>query len=121
MSGWFAETLSSRRVGMAAFLLGACGMFASMYSTQAILPELGRDFSVSPSRAGLTVSAVIVAVAVGVWFWGPLSDRLGRRRTMVIASALLVVPTIAAGLAPTFSALLVCRVGQGLCMPGLLT
>jgi MFS transporter, YNFM family, putative membrane transport protein len=107
--------------GIAAFLLGASGMFASMYSTQAILPELGRDFDVSPSEAGLTVSVVVLAIAVGVWFWGPLSDRLGRRRTMISASALLVVPTIAAGLAPTFGALLVCRTLQGLCMPGLLT
>jgi MFS transporter, YNFM family, putative membrane transport protein len=107
--------------GIAAFLLGASGMFASMYSTQAILPELGRDFDVSPSQAGLTVSVVVLAIAVGVWFWGPLSDRLGRRRTMITASALLVVPTVAAGLAPTFGALLVCRTLQGLCMPGLLT
>jgi MFS transporter, YNFM family, putative membrane transport protein len=121
MTTWFAETGGGRRAGLAAFLLGACGMFASLYSTQAILPELGRDFSVSPSRAGLTVSAVIIAVAVGVWFWGPLSDRLGCKRTLVTSSALVVVPTVAAGLAPTFPALLACRVGQGLCMPGLLT
>jgi YNFM family putative membrane transporter len=107
--------------GIAAFLLGASGMFASMYSTQAILPELGREFDVGAARAGLTVSVVVLAIAVGVWFWGPLSDRLGRRRTMIAASALLVVPTIAAGLAPTFEALLVCRTLQGLCMPGLLT
>jgi YNFM family putative membrane transporter len=107
--------------GIAAFLLGASGMFASMYSTQAILPELSRDFGVGPARAGLTVSVVVLACAVGVWFWGPLSDRLGRRRTMITSSALLVVPTIAAGLAPTFGALLVCRTLQGLCMPGLLT
>jgi YNFM family putative membrane transporter len=96
-------------------------MFASMYSTQAILPELGREFGVGPARAGLTVSVVVLAIAVGVWFWGPLSDRLGRRRTMIAASALLVVPTVAAGFAPTFEALLVCRTLQGLCMPGLLT
>src|SRR5690348_7904048 len=102
MTAWFAEAGTSRRAGLAAFLLGACGMFASLYSTQAILPELGREFSVSPSHAGLTVSAVVIAVAVGVWFWGPLSDRLGRKRTMVTSSALLVVPTVAAGLAPTF-------------------
>ena len=92
-----------------------------MYSTQAILPELGREFHVGPARAGLTVSVVVLAIAVGVWFWGPLSDRLGRRRTMILASALLVVPTVAAGLAPTFEALLVARALQGLCMPGLLT
>jgi MFS transporter, YNFM family, putative membrane transport protein len=109
------------RAGIAAFLLGASGMFASMYSTQAILPELGRDFGVGPARAGLTVSVVVLAIAVAVWFWGPLSDRLGRRRTMILASAVLVVPTIAAGLAPTFETLLVARALQGLCMPGLLT
>jgi YNFM family putative membrane transporter len=105
---------------MAGFLLGSAGMFATMYSTQAILPELGRDFGVSPARAGLTISSVIVAVAVGVWVWGPLSDRIGRRRSLLVASSLLVVPTVAAALAPTFPALVACRVGQGLCMPGLL-
>jgi len=26
------------------FLFGAAGMFATMYSTQAILPQLGREF-----------------------------------------------------------------------------
>jgi len=105
---------------MAAFLLGASGMFATMYSTQAILPELGTAFGVDPAQAGLTISAVVIAVAAGVWIWGPLSDRLGRRRTMITASALLVVPTVAAGLASTFPQLLVCRIAQGLCMPGLL-
>jgi YNFM family putative membrane transporter len=106
---------------MVGFLFGAAGMFATMYSTQAILPELSREFGVTPSQAGLTVSVVIVAIAVGAWLWGPLSDRIGRRRTLVAASALLVLPTIGAGLAPTFETLLAFRLLQGLCMPGLLT
>ena len=105
---------------MAGFLLGSAGMFASMYSTQAILPELRRAFDVTPSAAGLSVSTVVVAVAVGVWIWGPLSDRIGRRRSILLANGLLIPPTIAAGLAPTFGALLACRALQGLCMPGLL-
>jgi MFS transporter, YNFM family, putative membrane transport protein len=95
-------------------------MFAAMYSTQAILPELGREFRVSPSVAGLTISVVVLAVAAGALAWGPLSDRIGRKRSIVLASALLVAPTVAAALAPTFAVLLVCRALQGLCMPGLL-
>jgi len=106
--------------GMAGFLLGSAGMFATMYSTQAILPELGRSFHVSPAHAGLTVSTVVIAIAAGVWIWGPLSDRIGRRRSILLASGLLVAPTVAAGLAPGFEALLACRALQGLCMPGLL-
>jgi YNFM family putative membrane transporter len=39
---------------------------------------------------------------------------------MITASSVLVLPTVAAGLAPTFPALLAARAAQGLCMPGLL-
>jgi len=111
----------SDRIALTGFLLGATGMFATMYSTQAILPELGSSFGVGPARAGLTVSVLIFAIALGAWLWGPLSDRIGRRRALITASALLVVPAALAPLAPSFGLLLACRIAQGLCMPGLLT
>src|ERR1700747_5801 len=107
--------------GMAGFLLGAAGMFAVTYSTQAILPQLGRAFHVRPSQAGLSVSVVILALAIGAWIWGPLADRYGRKRSIVVASSLLVAPTIRAALAPNLETLLAFRALQGLCMPGLLT
>ena len=91
-----------------------------MYSTQAILPELSREFDIAPSQAGLSVSMAVLALAVGAWLWGPLSDRIGRPRAIRLASWLLVAPTLGVALAPTFSLLLVCRALQGLCMPGLL-
>lgn len=101
-------------------MLGAIGMFAAMYSTQAILPELSRSFDVTPAQAGLTVSVVVVSVATGGYLWGPLSDRIGRPRAIRLSSVLLVPPTIAVALAPTFPVLLGCRLLQGLCLPGLL-
>jgi MFS transporter, YNFM family, putative membrane transport protein len=107
--------------GMGPFLFAAAAMFTAMYSTQAILPALGREFDVSPSQTGLTVSVVIGALAVGAWFWGPLSDRIGRRASLVLSSAVLVVPSIGLAVAPSFEVLLALRVAQGLCMPGLLT
>jgi YNFM family putative membrane transporter len=96
-------------------------MFAVTYSTQAILPEIGRTFDVSPAEAGLSISVVVLALACGAWIWGPLSDRIGRKRSIVLASTLLVPPTVGAALAPSFALLLVFRTLQGLCMPGLLT
>jgi MFS transporter, YNFM family, putative membrane transport protein len=105
---------------MSGLLVGAAGMFATMYSTQAILPVLRRDFGVSPSQAGLTISVVVISVALAGWVWGPVSDRIGRERSLTLASALLVLPTIGTALAPTFGVLLLFRVLQGLCMPGLL-
>jgi YNFM family putative membrane transporter len=106
---------------VAPFLFAAAAMFTVMYSTQAILPELASAFAVTPSEAGLTVSVVIGALAVGAWLWGPLSDRIGRRASLVLSSALLVVPSLLVALAPSFGLLLGARVLQGLCMPGLLT
>jgi MFS transporter, YNFM family, putative membrane transport protein len=105
---------------MSGLLVGAAGMFATMYSTQAILPRLGEDFDVSPSQTGLTISVVVLAVAAAGWAWGLVSDRYGRKRTLTAASALLAVPTLLVALAPSFPLFLVFRALQGLCMPGLL-
>ncbi len=106
---------------MGGFLLGAAAMFAVTYSTQAILPQLGSTFHVRPSQAGLSISVVVLALACGAWIWGPFSDRYGRKRSIVLACALLAPPTVGAAIAPTFELLLVFRTLQGLCMPGLLT
>src|SRR2546428_13458237 len=106
---------------MLVYLLGSAGMFAVNYSTHAIHPQLGRSFGVSPAQAGLTISVVVLALACGAWIWGPLSDRYGRKRSIVLACVLLVPPTVGAALAPSFALLLTFRAFQGLCMPGLLT
>lgn len=105
---------------MLGFLVGASAMFATMYATQAILPTLGTEFGVSPSRAGLTISVLVIAMVAGAWLWGPLSDRVGRRRCLIAASALLVPATVAVALAPSFEILLGVRALQGLILPGLL-
>jgi YNFM family putative membrane transporter len=116
-----AERVPVRAADMSGLLLGAAGMFATMYSSQAILPELAADFDVTPSQAGLTISVVVLAVAVAGWFWGPLSERVGRKRSLMLASGLLVLPSLGAAVAPSFPSLLVFRALQGACMPGLLT
>src|SRR5215210_2829529 len=112
---------SARVSDMSGLMLGAAGMFATMYASHAILPELATDFDVTPSQAGLTISVVVLAVAVAGWFWGPLSERVGRKRSLMLASGLLVLPSLGAAVAPSFPSLLLCRALQGACMPGLLT
>src|SRR6266496_6523913 len=94
-------------------------IFANMYTTQAILPVLSRDFHISAPAAGLTVSLLVLAVAIGSLFYGPLSDRIGRKRVMVGASFLVLIPTLLCGFAPNFAVLVVLRAMQGLLMPGL--
>ena len=107
------------RAGVALFL-GASAMFANMYSTQAILPDIEEALHASAPAAGLTITVVVLAVAAGGWVAGPLSDRLGRARVMSSAAVLICIPTAVAGLAPTMPALLAIRTCQGLLMPGLM-
>src|SRR2546423_12147514 len=83
-----------------ALFLGTAGVFADMYTTQAILPVLGRAFDLPPATAGLTVSAVVLAVAAGSLIAGPPSDRRRREAGILGARALLVGPTPPVGLAP---------------------
>jgi MFS transporter, YNFM family, putative membrane transport protein len=98
---------------------GTAFIFANMYTTQAILPVFSYDFHVSAPTAGFTVSVLVLAVAIGSLFYGPLSDRIGRKPVMVTTSVLLTIPTLLCGFAPTFAALIIFRALQGLLVPGL--
>jgi YNFM family putative membrane transporter len=99
-------------------LVGTAGVYATMFCTQGVLPEISRDFGASPPAAALTVALMIVAVAGGAWAWLPFANRVGPARTMAAAAALLVMPTVALSVAPTLVVLLVLRVLQGLCLAG---
>ena len=94
-------------------------VFANMYTTQAILPSLSSDFRVSAPTAGLTISLLVLSVAIGSLFYGPLSDVVGRKPVMVTASFLVAIPTLLCGFAPNFTVLVIMRAIQGLLMPGL--
>ena len=93
--------MEPERRGRLALYAGTVSAYADMYLTQPVLPDLSREFGVGPARAGLTVSAVVLAIAAASSFYGPLSDALGRKRVMVGASALRAVATLHGVLQPS--------------------
>lgn len=113
---------SRKQPGLGALVtlfLAPAFIFANMYTTQAILPVFSLAFHISAPTAGLTVSMIVLAVAFGSLIYGPLSDRVGRKKVMVGASFLVIIPTLLCGLAPSFTVLVILRTIQGLLMPGL--
>ncbi|HET8540740.1 MAG TPA: MFS transporter [Anaeromyxobacter sp.] len=102
-----------------ALYAGTVAAYADMYVTQPILPVLSEEFGVGAARAGLTVSAVVLAIAAASALYGPLSDAVGRRQVMAGATALLALATLACALAPTFGALVALRAVQGALVPGM--
>lgn len=104
---------------MVALYAATIAVYSDMYITQPILPLISAEFGVPPATAGLTVSAVVVLIALASSSCGPLSDMLGRKRVMVWSCGLLALPTLLCALAPSFELLLLFRALQGLCIPGL--
>jgi YNFM family putative membrane transporter len=106
------------RLETVALYAATVACYSDMYLTQPVLPVLSREFGVTPARAGLSISAVVFAIAAASTFYGPLSDALGRKRVMVGAAALLAIPTGACALTTSYGALLVMRAAQGVLIPG---
>jgi YNFM family putative membrane transporter len=94
-------------------------VYADMYIAQPILPLFSHDFGISPATAGLSLSVVVLAIALTSSIYGLLSDAFGRKPVMVIACLLLTVPTFLCALAPSFAWLLGFRALQGALIPGL--
>src|SRR5512132_3815734 len=93
-------------------------VYADLYITQPILPLLSKEFGVAPATAGLTISVVVLMIALVSSGYGSLSDAVGRKRVMVASCVLLAVPTLLCALASSFRMLLLFRACQGLLMPG---
>ncbi len=78
------------------------------------LRQITDDFAAPVSQGVLIASATVLVLAVSMPLTGWISDRLGRRRTLVIALSILLAGTLGAALAPTLPLLVVCRGLQGL-------
>ena len=77
------------------------------------LPELAADLHTSSSQAQLTLSALLLGLAVGQAFAGPLSDAVGRRRPVLVGLALFSLTSLLCAFAPDVRVLIVLRFLQG--------
>lgn len=67
----------------------------------------------SPLLAGFTVACALLGSAAGAWFAGPVADRYGRVRVMLIAAALFAISSIGSGLAFAVWDLIIWRILAG--------
>jgi MFS transporter, DHA1 family, multidrug resistance protein len=77
------------------------------------LPELADDLHTSASAAQLTLTACLAGLAVGQLLAGPLSDRLGRRRPLLVGLAGFCAASFACAVAPDIVSLTLLRLVQG--------
>ncbi|WP_298744837.1 multidrug effflux MFS transporter [uncultured Microbacterium sp.] len=77
-------------------------------------PVLQEDFRTSAAAIQLTLTGTMIGFALGQLVVGPLSDKVGRRLPLLVVTALHVLASIAAALAPSLELLSIARVAMGM-------
>jgi MFS transporter, YNFM family, putative membrane transport protein len=102
-----------------ALVIGGAMTYALLYTAQPVLPLLADEFRVSAAASSLAVSLSTGFLAPMLVVASSLSEASGRKMVMVISLIAAAILSIAAGLAPDFSTLLVARALEGVALSGL--
>jgi MFS transporter, DHA1 family, multidrug resistance protein len=78
------------------------------------LPDIARQLHASTAQVQFTISTYLIGFAVGQIFYGPVSDRHGRKPVLMAAIALYCVASLACAISTSIEMLLVARVFQAL-------
>ncbi len=79
------------------------------------LQQIGASLGVeNENHRQYVITAYILGFGFAQLFFGPLSDRFGRRPPLIVGLVIYIVAAAAAAIAPGFATLLLCRLVQGI-------
>ncbi|EJU35703.1 MULTISPECIES: MFS transporter [Klebsiella] len=96
------------------FALTGLTVVGQIYLPIPILAEINQHFNSGESAAGWVSSAFSIGYSAGFLLSGPLSDRFGRRRIMLLGFVFFIISTILVSISSHFNELLIFRIIQGL-------
>ncbi|GGJ52394.1 sugar porter family MFS transporter [Glutamicibacter ardleyensis] len=107
--------ISARLIFIA--LGAALGGFVFGYDSSIVngtVDAVEHEFGLNAVTIGFTVSCALLGAAIGAWIAGMVSERVGRVRTMVLASAMLLVSALGCGLCFSEVDLIIWRIVGGI-------
>jgi predicted MFS family arabinose efflux permease len=104
-----------RLLAAAAFLI-----FAQAYLVAPLIPAYMKEFHASDRVVGLLVPAYLLPYGFCTLFYGPISDRIGRRPVLLSMIAAIALATLGTSLSPSLGALLALRVAAGVASGGII-
>jgi DHA1 family bicyclomycin/chloramphenicol resistance-like MFS transporter len=109
----------TRPLSLPEFVAMSAILFATIaFSIDAMLPalpEIARELSPGdPNKAQLVLTAFVLGMGVGTFFSGPISDTLGRKRTITAGIAIYIAASVWAMTAQSLETLLAARLLQGI-------
>jgi putative MFS transporter len=116
------------RVGFGRFqkkLLLICGLGWAADAMEILLisfalPAISQEWKLSSVETGLLGTAIFVGMLVGAWFWGRLSDLIGRKVSFIATVLIASLFGLLSALAPSFVWLIVLRALTGFGVGGML-
>ena len=108
--------------GSIAYLLGIClvatlGGLLFGYDTGVIngsIKFVQLKFSLDPTMKGWAASSALLACMFGAAFAGPMSDRFGRKRVLILSAVLFLVSAIGTALPHNITEFIIFRIIGGL-------
>ena len=82
------------------------------------LPQLASFFETSASMTQLTLTTAMIGLALGQLLLGPLSDKFGRKKPLIISLVIYIISTVLIVFSPNIETMIVLRVIQGLSSAG---
>ncbi|WP_373237335.1 Bcr/CflA family efflux MFS transporter [Cohaesibacter celericrescens] len=97
------------------FLLIALGAFPPLTIDLYLpaLPQMTKTFATSQGMVNLTLAAYMIAFSIGILFWGPLSERTGRKPILFMTLSLYIAASLLCALAFQIEYLIGFRILQG--------
>ncbi len=84
--------------------------FCALHVIVPALPLLAKVFGESPAEVQLTLTLYLIGIAGGQLFYGPISDRFGRRPVLIGGLAMFLAGTLLCGVAWSLPVLIAGRV-----------
>ena len=82
------------------------------------LPQLASFFETNASITQLTLTTAMIGLALGQLLLGPLSDKFGRKKPLIISLVIYIISTVLIVFSPNIETMIVLRVIQGLSSAG---
>ncbi|KSZ59996.1 MFS transporter [Rhodococcus pyridinivorans KG-16] len=83
-----------------------------------VIPAMSEDWRIEPASFGFALALSTGAMVVGSLLFGPLADRYGRRRIIIVCTVIFSVFTLATAFVTSMGALITLRVIAGLGLGG---
>ncbi|PLS29200.1 sugar porter family MFS transporter [Bifidobacterium parmae] len=99
------------------YFFGALGGLLFGYDTGVIsgaILFIQKQMNLGAWQQGWVVSAVLLGAVLGAAFIGPMSDKLGRRKLLLISAVIFTVGALGSGFSPEFWTLIISRIVLGL-------